>query len=256
MMSPSGATADLRLPQELLGSVPRDVRLTGGGIAVASLAVAAAVGALLAGIVMSAIYARASAERQLRERDAVTAEARVVQIQERRGDGPRRVVTYRYDVNGRGYTGRTSLRNSDRRPMTQGAAVRIAFVPSEPDRSWMIGYARTGFPLWVIPLTVFSLATTALALVWSLRRQWMLLSEGRVARAQVTALKKVSSDKGKRYRVTYEFQTISGARQRSRSDVSKAPPAIGATIPVVYHRDQPEWSATYPMPLVRPALHN
>jgi len=255
MTSPSGAAADLRLPQELLGSLPRDVRLTGGGIAVASLAVAAAVGALMAGIVMSAIYVRASAERQLRERDAVTAEARVVQIQERRSDGPRRVVTYRYDVNGRGYTGRTALRNSDRRPMTQGAAVHIAFVPSEPERSWMIGYARTGFPLWLIPLTVFSLATTALALFWSLRRQWML-SEGRVARAQVTALKRVSGHEGKRYRVTYEFQTISGARQHSRSDVGKAPPAIGATIPVLYHRDQPEWSATYPMQLVRPALRN
>ena len=120
----------------------------------------------------------------------------------------------------------------------------------------MIGYARSGFPLWLIPLTVFSLVTTALALVWSLRRQWMLLSEGRVARAQVSALKSVSSDKGKRYRVTYEFQTISGARQRSRSDVSKAPPTIGATIPVVYHRDQPEWSATYPMQLVRPVLRH
>jgi hypothetical protein len=94
MMSPSAATANLRLPQELLGSVPRDVRLSGGGIAVASLAVAAGVGALLAAIVMSAIYVRTSAERQRRERDAVTAEARVVQIQARCGDGPCRIVTY------------------------------------------------------------------------------------------------------------------------------------------------------------------
>jgi hypothetical protein len=78
MMSPSGATADLRLPQELLGSVPRDVRLTGGGIAVASLAVAAAVGALVAGIVMTVAYMRAHDERQVRERDGVEANAAVL----------------------------------------------------------------------------------------------------------------------------------------------------------------------------------
>jgi len=254
MMSPSGATADLRLPQELLGSVPRDVRLTGGGIAVASLAVAAAVGALLAGIVISAIYVRASAERQLRVRDGVEAEAVVVQVVEKRGDGPHRVVTYRYNVDGGSYTGRTALRNSDRRVFGPGAPIRIGFVPAQPDRSWMIGYEPSTFPLWVMPLTMFSLVAVAAALVRSVRRQWILLSEGRPARARVAALKKVSSDKGKRYRVTYEFQTISGARQRSRSDVSKTPPAIGATIPVVYHRDQPEWSATYPMQLVRPVL--
>lgn len=256
MMSPSGATADLRLPQELLGSVPRDVRLTGGGIAVASLAVAAAVGALLAGIVMTAIYVRAGAERQRRERDAITAEARVVQVQERRGDGPRRVVTYRYDVDGASYTGRTALRNRDRRLFRPGAPIRIGFVPAQPDSSWMIGYEPSIFPLGVMPLTVFALVAVAAALVWSVRRQWILLSEGRPARARVTALKRVSSDKGKRYRVTYEFQTLSGARQQARCDIGKTPPAIGAIVPVVYHRDRPDWSATYPLQLVRPVLRN
>ena len=165
----SAGTGDpAAVPPELLGAVPRDVRLTPGGLVVASLAVAAAVGALVAGIVLSVVY--------------------------------------------------------------------------EP----------TGFPVWAIPLTVASLLVVAAALVWSLRRQWILLSEGRAARARVTALKKVSSDKGKRYRVSYEFQTLSGALQRSRCEIGKAP-AIGAIIPVVYHRERPEWSATYPLRLVRPS---
>src|SRR5206468_4567218 len=57
---------------------------------------------------------------------------------------------------------------------------------------------------------------------------------------------------GTRYRVTYEFQTRSGTRQQSRCDIGKTPPAIRAIIPVVYHRDRPGWSATYPLNLVRP----
>ena len=252
-MTSRAARSDLAgLPPELAGAVPRDVRLTTGGLVVAALAVAMALGALVAGIVMSVVYMRASDERQLRERDGVAADAAVVQVVERRGDGPHRVVTYRYDVSGRSYTGRATLRNSDRRVLRPGEPVRIGLVPSQPERSWMMGYERTGVPLWEIPLTASSLFAAAMGLVWSVRRQWILLSEGRAARARVTALKRVSSDKGKRYRVTYEFQTLSGALQRSRSDIGKTPPAIGAIIPVVYHRDWPEWSATYPMQLVRP----
>jgi hypothetical protein len=252
-MTSSAATSNpAGLPPELAGAVPRDVRLTIGGLVVASLAIAAAVGALVAGIVMTLVYMRASDERQLRERDGVEADAVVVQVVEKRGDGPHRVVTYRYGAGGRSYTGRTSLRNRDRRVLRTGAPIRIGFVPSQPERSWVMGYEPNGFPLWLIPLTVFTLVVVAAALVWSVRRQWILLSEGRPARARVTALKKVSSDKGKRYRVTYEFQTLSGARQQSRSDVGKTPPAIGSIIPVVYHRDRPDWSATYPLQLVRP----
>ena len=252
MTSRAAATSDLTgLPAELLGSVPRDVRLTGGGMAVAAVAIAIAVGAIVVAIVMSIVYSKAASERQLREREAVAVDAEVVQIVTRRGESPRRVVTYRYDVNGRSYTGRTTLRKSDRRDMTRGAPARISYVVSDPTQSWMEGYAPASFPLWVIPLTVMSMLVTAAAIVWSVRRQWILLSEGRVARARVTALKKVSSDKGKRYRVNYEFQTLSGATQQSRCEVGKAP-AIGAIVPIVYHRDQPAWSAMYPMKLVRP----
>jgi len=253
MITPAAGTSNLpRLPPELLGSVPRDVRLTGGGIAVAAVAIAIAVGAIVVAIVMSIAYLGAGGERQLREREAVAVEAEAVQIVMRRGEGPRRVVTYQYDVNGHSYTGRTTLRKSDRRDMTRGAPVRISYLASDPAQSWMEGYAPAGFPLWVIPLTVVSMLVTAGAIVWSVRRQWILLTEGRVARARVTALKKVNSDKRRAYRVSYEFQTLSGAMQTSRCDVGKAPPPIGATIPIVYHRDRPEWSAVYPLQLVRP----
>lgn len=252
MTSRAATSNPTALPPELAGTVPRDVRLTIGGLIVASLAVAAAVGALVAGIVMSLVYLRASDERQLRLREGIEAEAVVMQVVEKRGDGPHRVVTYRYGADGRSYTRRTSLRNSDRRVLRTGAPIRIGLVSSQPERSWVIGYEPDGFPLAVIPLTVFSLLVIAMLLVWSVRRQWILLSEGRPARARVTALKKVSSDKGKRYRVTYEFQTLSGALQRARCDIGKTPPAIGTIIPVVYHRERPDWSATYPLQLVRP----
>ena len=86
----------------------------------------------------------------------------------------------------------------------------------------------------------------------SVRRQWILLSEGRVAQARVIGTKKVRRDKRTAFRVSYEFQTLSGAKQTSRYEVGKTPPPIGTVIPIVYHRDKPQWSAKYPFQLVRP----
>ena len=249
---PSAKSETPRLPTELLGSVPRDVRLTGGGLVVAAVAIAIAIGALVVAIFMSIAYARTSDERMLREREAVATEAEVVQVVARRGEDQRRDVIYRYNVNGRSYTGQTRLHKGDRREMTPGAVVHIAYVRSHPEKSWLVGYGSAGFPVWLIPLTALSLLATAAAISRGLRRQWILLSEGRPAQARVTGLKKVNSDKRRAYRVSYEFQTLSGAMQTSRCEVGKAPPPIGAVIPIVYHRDKPAWSAAYPLQLVRP----
>jgi uncharacterized protein DUF3592 len=240
------------VPTELLGSVPRAVRLTGYGTTAALFAGLAAMAALIAAIVMSAINARADAQRRLRDRDSVSDTATVIQVNLRRGEHPRRVVTYRYDLNGQTYTGRATLGENDRRDVARGRPIPIEYLPSEPETSWLAGERPSGFRLWMIPLTALSLLGMAAAIARSVRQQWILLSEGRVALARVTGFKKAHSDTHRAYKVSYEFQTISGARQTARSEVGKAPPPIGAIIPIVYHRDQPSWSAVYPLTLVRP----
>jgi hypothetical protein len=239
-----------RLPPELLGSLPRDVRLTGGGIAVTAIAIALVVGALVVTIIMSLAYMRAEADRRLREREAITANAEVVRVAVVRNQRTRFDVDYRYEVDGRAYTGRTRLRQQAR-PFENGAAISIRYLQSRPETSWLPGRERR-FPLWAIPLATVSLLLVASAVAWSVRRQWILLSEGRGAQARVTAAKKVSSDHGKWYRVSYEFRTINGATQTSRCNMTKAAPAVGTVMPIVYHRDKPYWSAAYPLEMVRP----
>ena len=240
------------LPVELLGSVPRDVRLTGGGIAVAAVAIAFVVGALVAAITMSVAYLRSEADRQVRQREAIAADAEVVQVAVVRGEKKTRFdVIYRYAVDGRSHTGRARLGERGR-AMVAGAPIRIGYLASHPETSWLSGREPSGFPFWVIPLVTLLLLLAAAAVAWTVRRQWLLLSEGRGAQARVTATKKVHSDKHRAYRVSYEFRTISGATMTSKCDVAKAPPALGAMIPIVYHRDAPQWSAVYPLQLVRP----
>lgn len=163
-------------PFELSGGLPRDVRLTGAGVAAAVAAIAMVVGAVSSVIIMSVAYARAE---------------------------------------------------------------------QHPEGS---------FPLWAIPLGFAGLMSGAAAVAGSVRRQYVLLSEGRVATARITGLEKFRAGRhgaDRRYRVSCEFQTLSGARRTFRCEVGKNPGATGTSTAIVYHRDDPEWSALYPLPLVR-----
>ena len=247
-----------RLPPELAGDVPRDVRLTSGGIAVAVVAVALAIGAVVFPIVMSIAVSRAGEQRQVREREGIAVpSALVVAVELSRGgkrQSPRRSVTYRYEANGRAYQGRLTLPERDRSRINIGDTIPIVYVESQPDTSWAKGYEPgSGPPLLVIPLVSAVLLLGALCVGWSVRREWILLSEGRAAQGRVTAFKKVHRHEHRAYSVRYEFRTLSGATQAARCEVGKTPPAVGALVPVVYHRDRPTWSAVYPLRLVRPS---
>jgi hypothetical protein len=241
------------LPPELRGTVPRDVQLTALGKTVAAIAVATAAGAFVAAIWMSIVYLRIDAERHLRDRESVSDTAEVVEVALRRGEHPRRVVTYRYESSGHSYTGQVVLREKDRRDVSRGMPIAIEYLPSRPEASWLAGDRPSALPIVLIPLTALGLLAVGAMIARTVRRQWILLSEGRAALASVTGFKKVHREhKHKAYRVSYEFQTLSGARQRSRCEIGKAPPPIGTMMPIVYHRDQPTWSATYPLAFVQP----
>jgi len=247
-VGPFQPSGEFRVPSELAGGLPRAVRFSSAGLTLALVAVVLAAAAGVSAILLSLVVARSNEERRLRERDGVPSEAEVVQMTPRRGDTPGR-LTYRYVVDGRDYTGRARLRNRDVSPPVEGALVAIAYLRARPDTSWLRGDEPRHMPPWVVPLTSLSLLALAAAVARTPRRQRRLLAEGRVAEARITKQTKVR--KGG-YRVTYQFRALSGATLTGRLHVEKAPPAVGAKVPVVYHRDRPEWSALYPLPLVRP----
>ena len=249
----TGDRTAIRIPDELLGSLPRHVRLTGWGIALAVLSVAMAAAALAAAILLSILYQQQDRQRQIRQRDGVAIQAEVVNVRLQGGDHPRRIVTYRYEVTGRLYSGAVSFGRKERLDITEGRLIPVAYVPLEPHASWMVGHEPKVFPLILIPLISIGLLAGAGAMALGLRRQWNLLSEGRPALATVLDHKKVHRDKHSVYRITYEFHTLNGARKTGAFDVGSKPPAVGTILPIVYHRDNPGRAAKYPLSLVRPA---
>ena len=164
VQSRAQAAATSTLPPELSGTVPRNVRLTAGGIAMIVAAVMMATGALAVAIGMSVAYIR-SGEARLRDGGSVAVEARVEDVFLRRGENPRRVVIYTYDVDGRTHTGRVVLRPRDRRAFAVGGSIPIRYVNSRPDQSWAIDYEPGTFPLWLIPLVSISLLAGGAGLV-------------------------------------------------------------------------------------------
>jgi hypothetical protein len=232
---------------ELTGTIPRDVRLTGYGIAIAAVASALAIGALVSAIVMSVVIAR-SADRGAR----VRVDADVLDVSTIRGEHPRRAITYRFEARDRAFQGRSTVKESEHRDVVAGAQIPVEYVGSDPASNWIAGHEPGGIPRLLVPIVSGVLIVIASILAQQLRRQWVLLSEGRGALARVAGSRKVHRDKHTAYEVSCTFQDLSGATHTMRYDVSKAPPPAGTTVAIVYHRDNPRWHAVYPLRFVRP----
>lgn len=236
---------------ELPTSRPRPVRLTGTGWFVAVCGMLLLGGAPVAGFWLHATAVRGRALRETIDQQAVAVTAVVSELTRTRGKNQRYYVNYKYAAAGQLYEGRASVGRSSWTKLKAGSSLTVRYLPSEPGRSWLRGYEPVAF--WVGPVVALSMALIGIFPWYALRRQWMLLAEGRPAQAQVTVLKKVRHQHGSYYRVSYEFRTMSGAMRSGRYDSHKGPPASGTTIQVVYNPDRPEHSMPYPLALVRPA---
>ena len=218
------------------------------------LAAALIVGGSLIG---SVVYPAAqTANRRVAELEShgKRATGQVIRVNHRGSGGDSRaVVEYQYTAGGQ-YTGRTDMRRRDAARLSEGSPVTVRYLPTEPETSWIPGHEprrRAVWPAFVILPACFAAATVLVALF---RRQSSLLSDGRGALARVTQLEKKASEYGTAWRVQYEWRLLSGAKRHGRYMHSgKEPPAVGATIPIVYDRDEPGRHSKYPLKLVAAA---
>ena len=128
--------------------------------------------------------------------------------------------------------------------VTAAAAVVISAYLSA-----RLNAAGDAWPALALPIAS---AVAAFVIFRTVRRQLYALAYGRPAMATVTRVEKKRTDKGTFWMVHYAWTTLSGATRVGRyQHGKKRPPAIGATIPVVYDRDDSARHARYPLPFVR-----
>lgn len=239
------------IPPELISSRPRPVRLTGTGRLVAGIGTLLPVAALVCGFWLHEQAARGRALREAVDEQGISAQAVVTALTRTRGKESRYFVHYRYRIGERIYQRRTSVSRAYWTSLREGSPLEVSYLPFRPQQSWIRGYEPRGVPFWAGPVVAMSLAFVAWVPWYSLRRQWVLLSEGRGALARVTRSKKVRGQHGAHYDVHYEFRLMSGAVGSGRYRSRKSPPPDGTTICVVYDPDRPTRSACYPLSLVR-----
>jgi len=250
------AARDRKLPiPELPQSRPRPVRLAGLGWFLAMFGVLLPASALVGGFWLYSSAFRSRRTSELIEREGVPAYGYVVELTRTRGDHPRYYVTYLYnDASGRSLRRRNSVGRAFWAKLRAGNIVDIRYLPSEPSQSWIRGFEPRGVPAWIGPLVALHLALAGIFPWYAIRRQWMLLAEGRPAEARVKMSKELRvGHGGPHYQILYEFRVMSGATKTGKYSSRKGPPADGTTIRIVYDPDQPERSMPYPLPLVRPA---
>ena len=218
------------------------------------LAVAAAL--VIVGIWGSVTLARSAqkAERhvQLFASERMVTAGEVVRLRRRGGDDDYRTTAhYRYVARGRELTGATRLRPSERDSYVVGSHVAVWYLPSEPEASWLDGYAPRPQPDWPATALPIVCGVSALGIVHAVRRQSKLLANGRPAHARVTKVQKKLTDNGTFWVVHYEFTTLSGAKRIGKYNHGrKNIPATGSLLSVLYDRDNSSRHTKYPLSFV------
>jgi hypothetical protein len=245
------------LPPALLKPAPRDVRVNASG-GVMLFAAAALVGVgIWGGIELGRRADTAKRHLGLFETERIVTGGEVVRLRQRGGDDDRRITAhYGYAAGGRTLAGETALRRGERERYIVGSPVAVWYLASEPEASWLDGYAPRPQPSWPATAVPLACGVCAAALIATVRRQLNLLAYGRPAMATVTKVEKKRSDKGTFWRVHYEWTTMNGATRTGKYNHGrKQVPDVGGLIPVVYDRDNTFRHSKYPMLFVTVRSH-
>ena len=241
-----------RVPPALLTATPRRVRVNqSGGMMLVSAAALVVVG-LWGGIEFTRHAAIANRRVGLFTSERIVTGGDVIELRKRGGGDDHRIIAhYRYLARGRELTGETTLRRAERQRYAVGAPVAIWYLPTDPEMSWLDGYAPRPQPGWPGTAVPLACGVCALALNHAVRRQSTLLAHGRPAMATVTKVEKKNTGEGTVWLVHYEWTTLSGATRSGKyRHGKKHMPAAGALIPLVYDKDNSFRHSKYPMSLV------
>jgi len=239
------------LPSELVGSRPRDVRLTAAGRIVNGLAIALIAGAIAVAILLSRVSAEQSRAREAFTRDAVTVTAEVTRLWRDSDEEKHRWVAYRFEASGAAFSGRSRMGSSQWRALQVGSPIDVRYLPADPAHPVLAGREPDVLPPIVPFLVAALMVSAALLMLRGLNSQRQLLAEGRPAAAAITDIVKHQSSHGSHRSIKYTFTLLSGATATGKSDGQQKPDVVGTMFCVVYDPDRPKRSRRYPFPLVK-----
>jgi len=238
-------------PRELTRSAPRDVRLTGGGLTLMTIAWLLAVAALPIGALLVREARRQSAADTTMATRGVNASAVIDRLWRKSGDGNPRYAALYFDAGGARIYGERQMRQSAWERLKVGSTVAVRYLPDNPQQWTIAGERQDGMPIAVGFVVAGIMIGTALLCGAVVRSQRSLLMDGRVAPAVVTLFRAHKGQHGTHREIRYELPLLGGGVATGKASASKGA-AVGDTICVVYDPDRPSRSRPYPFPLVKP----
>ncbi len=243
--------ADHWNPPDGLGySSLRPVRLTGAGRALQVAAVVMLLSGMVAGFFMDRMSRRQNTEAQLLADQGVRATAQITRVWRTGGSGKsrnaeaRNRLTYTFEHAGQRYSRSLQAPYNIWRNLQAGQNLEVRYVAERPEISHPVDWGGRPLASWAAYLVGGLLIMTAPAFLLPLRRQYLLLAEGRPAPGRITEIKKTD----KTMLVKFEFRLLNGALARGKTQVGKAPKE---PLCVLYEPDNPRRCALYPMSLVK-----
>jgi hypothetical protein len=239
---------DWKPPVELSGSGPREVRLSAGGKVLAFVAALMFGGAIASGVGLTRVAARQETERKSLRAAAVEVQAVVTRHWRTGGKSDTPKIAYEFEYAGHTYHGSARAPRRIWGALSVGASIPIRFLPSNPELNHPAEWESDVLPKVMPGIIAASLVLVGLLMVFIIRREMGLLTEARAAPGRVTRVRRVKNG----HFLNYEFATLAGEVLKGRAEVRKAQP-VGATLCVLYDRDNPRRNAPYPLKLVRVA---
>lgn len=222
------------IPHELVGSLPRETRITTLGmtkVVLAGVAFALAFGILVwAG---SGDLQKAQQRRALR-RSGREAFAEVIRLQTH-------LLDYSFTANGTEHVGEAELPDNERSNVHEGDWISIRYLPGNPAVNHPVAWewnVFSNFEMLILPVIPLSFGIVA---ALRLFKQRELLSKGACAGGVVTQCYPFRSH----FEVTYEFPAEDGRTYEAHTSQGSRL-AIGAKICVLYLPQNPFRNDIYP----------
>ncbi len=135
--------------------------------------------------------------------------------------------------------------------MHDGDTVRVTFLPSNPEQSELYDRPSKPLPPWLPILVAMIGLGIAGVLACGLVRSRELLAEGRLAPGIVTSIKITKSEEGHIRTIHYEFQTLSGATRKGKTNSHNKTIVPGSLLTVIYDPNHAARNALYPLRLTK-----